>query len=102
MNDREIETLGFLIVANAAFVKDPLMLKHISLAGLTLAKAVEHRFGNRVLTVGDRIDAAVSFAYDLVVIRTIAKAHSRVSFQNSTTFDRFQRAAHRICRALAC
>src|SRR5713226_8191320 len=102
VNDSEVEALDLLVVTDAAFVEHTLMLKHICLAGFTLPKTVEHGFGNRVLTISDCVDAAVSFPNDLVVIRTVAKVQLRVSLQNLTTCDRFQRAAHRICQPLDC
>src|SRR2546428_9502993 len=100
MQDSEIETLSFLIITDTAFIEDALMLKHISLAGLTLAKAVKDGFGNRARTVSDRVARPVSFANDFVVIRTVAKVQSRMGFQNLTAFDRRQCATHRISQTL--
>src|SRR5436853_7573397 len=81
MQDSEIETLIFLIITDSAFIEDALVLKHISLAGLTLSKAVKDGFGNRARTVSDGVEAPVSFANDLVVIGTVADIQSRMSFQ---------------------
>src|SRR2546425_6774870 len=76
------------------------MSKHISLASLALAKAIKHGFGNRVQTIADCIDAAVPFPHNLIVIGTVAKVQARASFQNLATFDRLQRATHRIGQPL--
>src|SRR4029077_3183240 len=81
VNDSDVETLNLLIVADATFVKHALMLKHIGLTGLTLAKAVEHRFGNRVRTITDCVDALLSVANNLIVVGTVAKVQARVSLQ---------------------
>jgi len=87
MQDRKIESLNFLIVTDATFIEDALMLKHISLTGFALAKAIEYGFGNRLGTITDCVAAAVSFANNLVVIGTVAKTQSRVGFQNIATLD---------------
>src|SRR5258705_6257803 len=79
VNDSEVETLYFLIVADATFVKHTLMPKHIGLACLTLAKAIEHRFGNRVQTITDCVDAPLSLTHNLIVVRAVAKVQARVS-----------------------
>src|SRR5258708_21836906 len=100
MNDSKVEALDFLIVADPAFVEHTLVLKHISLTSLALAKAVKDWFRDRVQTVSDCVHAAVSFSKNLVVIGTVAKVQSRMSFQNLTALDRFQRPAHRIGQTL--
>src|SRR5882724_4170724 len=102
MNNCEVETLDLLIVADTAFVEDSLMLKHISLTSLALAKAVEYRFGNRVETISDRVAASFSVPHNLVVVGTVAKVQSRMTFQDLTAFNRFERAAHRICQTRCC
>src|SRR5258705_4714995 len=74
MNNSEVETLYFLIVADPTFVKHALVSKHIGLTGLTLAKAVKHGFGNRVQTITDCVDTLLSVTQNLIVVRTVAKA----------------------------
>ena len=88
MKDSEIESLNLLVVTYAALIEDAPVLKHVSLAGFALAKAIEDGFGNRTLTITDCIDAAVPFASDLVAIETVAKVQSGMGFQNVTTLDR--------------
>src|ERR1051326_1534618 len=88
VQDSEIEPLNFLVVTDATLVEDAPVLKYISLAGLTLAKTVEDGFGNRVSTIADGVDVAVTLADDFVVIRSVAKTQSRMRFQNLTTFGR--------------
>src|SRR5437660_9240781 len=100
MQDRKIETLNFLVVTDAAFIEDALVLKNVSLPGSALAKAVEDGFGNRTLTITDCIDAAVPFAGNLVAIGTVAKVQPGMDLENLTTFDRCQRATHRVCQTL--
>ncbi len=102
MHDSEVETLDFPIVTNAAFVEHSVMSKHISLTGLPLAKAIEDGFGNRVQTITDCLDAAMSIPRNLVVIGTVAKVELSMGFQKLTTFDGFQRATHRIGQTLCC
>ena len=100
MQDRKIESLNFLVVAYATLKEDALVLKHVGLTGLALAKAIKDRFGNRVRTIIDRVDAAVSFANDSVVKRIVAKTQTRMGFQDFTTLDRGQGATHWIRQAL--
>src|SRR6185369_15845922 len=76
MNNSEVETLYFLIVADTTFVKHALVSKHIGLTGLTLAKAIEHRFGNRVQTIADCVEALLSVTHNLIIVGTIAKVQA--------------------------
>src|SRR5437870_13817874 len=100
MNDREIEALDFLIVTDATFIENSLMLKDIRLTSLALAKAVEDRFGNRFQAISYCVETAVSFAHNLISIGAVAKIQSRMRFQNLATFAGFQRATHRIGQTL--
>ena len=78
MQDCKIEFLNFLVVTDSTLIEDTFMLKHVGLSRLTLAKAIEYGFGNGVRTIADRIEAAVPFANDFVVIGTVAKTQSRM------------------------
>src|SRR5678816_3883620 len=72
VNDRNVETTDLLIVADATFVEHALMSKDIGLTGFTLAKAVEHRFGNRVHAITDGEDALRSVSHNLIIVGTVA------------------------------
>ena len=100
MQNSEVETLYFLIIAEATLVKNSIVPKHIGLTCLALAKAKKNLLGNRIWTIGYGVDAAVALANDLVIIGTLAKAQMRVGFQNLTTVDGCQGTTHRICQAL--
>src|SRR5437016_10238477 len=100
MKDSEIESLSLLVVTDAALIEDALVLKHVSLTGFSLAEAIENGFGNRTLTIADCIDAAVPFAGNLVAIGTVAKVQPGMGLENLTTFNRCQRATHRVCQTL--
>src|SRR6188474_2615904 len=76
VNDSDVETSNFLVVAEATFVKHALMSQHIGLTGLTLTKAVKHRFGNRVHAITDCEDALRSVTHNLIIVGTVAKVQA--------------------------
>src|SRR6266480_354853 len=102
MEDSEVQVLNFLIVTDTAFVEHSLVSKHISLTSLALAEAVENGLGNRVYTISDSVDAAISVPHNLVAIGTVAKVQSGTHFQKLTALDGLQRTAHRIGQPLGC
>src|SRR6266852_3898911 len=102
MQNSEVQFLNLLIVAYPAFVEPSLVLKHVSLTSLALAKAKQNWFGDRVDSIADCVAAAISLPDNLVVVSTIAKTQPWMRFQNLTTVDARQRSAHWIGQTLGC
>lgn len=100
MNDGEIETLGFLIVADPTFEEHAVVPKDVSLASLALAKTVKDGFRNRVDSISNCVDAATSVPHNVIGIRAVSKTHSRVCLQNLTVGSWLQRSPHQVGRSL--
>lgn len=75
--DSEIKTLNLAKVTDASLVKNVVMAKGVGLTDGALTKAKEDWLGNRVNTVRDLVNNALTAARDLIEIRAIPETQSR-------------------------
>src|SRR5262249_39466290 len=95
MEDRNIQVLQVLKIADPTLVKHIAVFEHVGLTGDALSKTIEYGLRNRVGAVGDRVDAAVPLAGNQIGIGTVAKCQLLMAGKNPAIGRILHRMSHR-------